>query len=97
MNDGNTGGERHYDSEGERPGNFDGNTPEEAFDHDPLDVRLADDSLFDSAAFERFDLWMDGSLKLLVGRFASMAAPRASRPFFGRIHGGRMPKPEGKS
>jgi hypothetical protein len=59
------------------------------------DVRLADETLFETAAFERFDLWMDGSLKLLVARYQSLAAPRASRPFPVRISRGRSPKSEG--
>jgi len=44
------------------------------------DARLADDTVFETSAFERFDLWMDGSLKLLVSRHQAMAAPRASQP-----------------
>lgn len=45
------------------------------------DARLADEAVYETAAFERFDLWMDGSLKLLVARHQSFAAPQASRPF----------------
>ena len=61
------------------------------------DVRLADESLFDTAAFERFDLWMDGSLKLLVARHQSLAAPQASRPFISRASRRRSRKSEGTS
>lgn len=61
------------------------------------DARLADDSLFETAAFERFDLWMDGSLKLLVTRYQSLAAPQASRPFLSCATRGRSRKSEGTS
>ena len=58
------------------------------------DVRLADETLFESAAFERFDLWMDGSLKLLVARYLPLAAPQASRPLLPRAIRDRSAKPE---
>ncbi|MCE9554973.1 MAG: hypothetical protein K8T91_16585 [Planctomycetes bacterium] len=74
--------------------NTGGERHEELYDED---VRLADDSMFDTAAFERFDLWMDGSLKLLVARYQSLAAPQASRPYLSRPIRGRSRKSEGKS
>lgn len=74
--------------------NTGGERHEELYDED---VRLADDSMFETAAFERFDLWMDGSLKLLVARYLPLAAPQASRPFISRPTRGRLRKSEGTS
>ena len=73
------------------------NTGGERHEETYEDVRLADESLFESAAFERFDLWMDGSLKLLVARYLPLAAPQASRPFLSRFARGRSRKSEGTS
>ncbi len=36
--------------------------------------------LFESAAFQRFDQWIDGELAQLVERWIATAAPNANRP-----------------
>jgi len=76
-------GKGHNSSSGERH--------EKLFEED---ARLADETLYETSAFERFDLWMDGSLKLLVSRYQSMAAPQAKRPVcFARFTLGRSKMP----
>ena len=43
---------------------------------------------FESAAFQKFDQWMDQELAQLVDRWIATAAPNANRPQFDRARFG---------